>query len=139
MPELCTESEVAELVDRFYSRVRADRELGPVFAAHVDDWSRHLPKMVDFWSSALRKTARYRGTPMPTHAALPNLSAALFRRWLDLFHETTGEQSNEALRLRADELAERVAQSLWYGYQMHRDPGRFPSTLPAAGHALASP
>jgi hemoglobin len=131
MTELCTESEVAGLVDAFYARVRVDPELGPVFAEHVDDWSRHLPKMVDFWSSALRKTARYRGTPMPVHVALPDLSAALFRRWLNLFHQTTEAQPNALLRERADELAERIAQSLWYGYQMYREPQRLPSELPA--------
>ncbi|HZV92047.1 MAG TPA: group III truncated hemoglobin [Caldimonas sp.] len=135
--DLCTESEVADLVDSFYARVRADAELGPVFAAHVHDWSVHLPKMVDFWSSALRKTARYRGTPMPVHIALPGLSAALFGRWLTLFHETTAAQPNAALRERADLLAERVAQSLWYGYQMHREPDRLPASLPVAADSAA--
>lgn len=131
MTEICTEPEIAALVDAFYARVRADSELGPVFAAHVSDWTHHLPKMVDFWSSALRKTARYRGTPMPVHAALPELSAALFRRWLSLFHEATRAQPNAALRQRADELAERIAQSLWYGCQLVREPARLPLPLPA--------
>ena len=135
LPELCSEREVADLVDNFYTRVRSDAELGPIFAEHVHDWNLHLPKMVDFWSSALRKTARYRGTPMPVHVALPGLNAALFRRWLALFRETTAAQPNAALRERADLLADRVAQSLWYGYQMHRQPDELPASLPATADA----
>ena len=75
--DLCTEEEIAALVNGFYGRVREDPLLSPVFAEHVKDWDAHLPKMVDFWSSALRKTARYRGTPMPKHAALPAEAATL--------------------------------------------------------------
>ena len=73
-PELCTEEEVTRLVHGFYANVRQDAVLGPVFDEHVRDWDRHLPTMVDFWSGALRGTARFRGAPMPKHAALPGLS-----------------------------------------------------------------
>jgi hypothetical protein len=68
--ELCSEREVADLVEGFYGRVRGDRILGPIFARHVADWDLHMPKMIDFGSSALRKTARNRGTPMPAHVEL---------------------------------------------------------------------
>jgi hemoglobin len=135
--ELCSEDEVAALVANFYSRVRDDELLGPIFARHVRDWDRHLPKMVDFWSSALRRTARYRGTPMPVHNALPGLDAALFARWVRIFRATTAAQGNAALQSRADELAERIAQSLWYGYQLHHRPGQLPrDLLPAAAASL---
>jgi hemoglobin len=122
--DLCTEEDVARLVHTFYAKVREDARLAPIFDAHVRDWDHHLGKMVDFWSSALRGTARYRGTPMPKHAALPGLESALFQRWLELFRETTAEIGNEPMRARADELAGRIAESLWFGYQMRRDPGR---------------
>ena len=118
-PDLCTEEEIARLVHAFYATVRADPELGPIFETHVGDWDGHLAKMVDFWSSALRGTARYRGTPMPKHVALPDLSGPLFSRWLELFRRTTAALPNAALRVRADELAQRIAQSLWHGYQLH--------------------
>jgi len=117
-PDLCTEEEVVRLVHTFYSKVRNDAVLAPIFESHIVDWDRHLAKMVDFWSSALRGTARYRGTPMPKHTALPGLTAQLFHRWLALFRETTQELENEALRERADDLAHRIAGSLWYGYQV---------------------
>jgi hemoglobin len=72
-PDLCTEEEVVRLVHTFYSKVRNDAGLAPIFESHVVDWDRHLAKMVDFCSSALRGTARYSGTPIPRHAALPGL------------------------------------------------------------------
>lgn len=117
-PDLCTEEEVSRLVHGFYATVREDEVLGPIFDAHVRDWDRHLPTMVDFWSSALRGTARFRGTPMPKHAALPGLKAELFQRWLALFAQTTATLGNEAMAARANELAARIAESLWYGYQV---------------------
>jgi hemoglobin len=122
--DLCTEDEIAGLVHSFYAKARDDARLGPIFEAHVEDWDHHLGKMVDFWSSALRGSKRYRGTPMPKHVALPGLSPALFHRWLELFRETTAEIGNEPMRVRANELAERIAESLWFGYQMYREPSR---------------
>ncbi|MDR6536722.1 hemoglobin [Variovorax soli] len=116
-PDLCTEEEVMRLVHSFYARVRNDPVLGPIFESHIADWDRHLAKMVDFWSSALRGTARYKGTPVPRHAALPGLTITLFHRWLALFRETTQALENAALQQRADDLAHRIAGSLWYGYQ----------------------
>lgn len=125
-PQLCSEEEISELVNRFYTRVRADERLGPIFNAHVHDWDAHLVKLTDFWSSALRGTRRFRGTPMPVHTALPGLKAELFQHWLQLFDATVGELPNAALRERASELAHRIAQSLWYGYQMAHNPADHP-------------
>ena len=125
-PALCTEDEVSALVHAFYDRVREDDALGPIFQRHVHDWDGHLAKMVDFWSSALRGTARFRGTPMPKHVALPGLTQALFQRWLTLFAETTAALPNPAMRERADDLAARIAESLWYGYQMSRQADPLP-------------
>lgn len=125
-PDLCTEDEITRLVHDFYARVRDDAVLGPIFDAHIRDWDTHLAKMVDFWSSALRGTARFRGTPMPKHIALPGLSAQLFGRWLTLFGQTTAAIPNEPMRERANELAQRIAESLWYGYQIAHTPDSLP-------------
>lgn len=118
---VCSEQEVVQLVHAFYAKVRRDAVLGPIFDSHVVDWDRHLGKLVDFWSSALRGTARYRGSPMPRHAALPGLTTSHFHRWLALFRETTASLDNPALQARADYLAHRIAGSLWYGYQAEQD------------------
>lgn len=133
-PQLCSEEEIAELVHRFYARVRRDEQLGPIFNAHVHDWDAHLVKLTDFWSSALRGTRRFRGTPMPVHAALPGLTAGLFQHWLQLFEATAAELSNQALRERATELAGRIAQSLWYGYQMTHHTPQEPAQIKELSH-----
>lgn len=128
-PELCTETEVTDLVHTFYAKVRKDEILGPIFESNVDNWDRHLAKLVDFWSSTLRRTGRFVGAPMPKHAALPGLSAALFYRWLQLFRENAATQSNQLMTEQACAIAERIAQSLWMGYQITRDPYSMPTAL----------
>lgn len=128
-PDLCTHEEIRQLVDQFYGRIRNDAVLGPVFDAHIDDWPVHLDIMVRFWSSILLGSGQYSGTPMPKHVALPGLDASMFHRWLDLFHTTTAELPNHDMANQADELARRIARSLWLGYQMNREPNRMPQEL----------
>lgn len=129
-PDLCTEEEIADLVHAFYAKVRRDPLIGPIFNSHIDDWDTHLAKLVDFWSSILRGTGRFYGTPMPKHIALPDLRPELFQRWLALFKETLAAQQNQAMSARAYPAAQRIAQSLWYGYQMNRHPDVIPTDLP---------
>lgn len=127
--DLCTEEEVTRLVHGFYASVRKDDLLGPIFNRHVADWDQHLAKLVDFWSAILRGTRRFTGAPMPAHIALPGLNAALFQRWLALFHNTTRDIGNDAMREHADAMARRIAQSFWYGYQLSQDPEQIPRQL----------
>jgi hemoglobin len=122
-PSLCSEAEISELVRAFYARVREDGRLGPIFDAHVADWGEHLSRMEDFWSAVLLRTGRFSGSPMSRHAALPGLSADLFRHWLALFRETAAAQPNREMAGEACIMAERIAQNLWAGYQNSRNPG----------------
>lgn len=126
---LCTEQEITTLVHSFYDRVRADPVLGPVFNEHITDWDTHLGIMVRFWSSLLLGDGSYSGTPMPKHVALPNLSAAMFKHWLALFEQTTAQLPNRAMADKALEFAQRIARSLWFGYQMSNTPNRLPTEL----------
>lgn len=121
-PDLYTEEEISQLVHEFYAKARKDAALGPIFEEHVIDWDAHFDQMIDFWSAQLRGTSRFRGAPMPKHAALPDLNAALFRRWLELFRETTQELGNMQLKQHADTVAEFIAGRLWMGYQMSNVP-----------------
>ncbi len=126
---LCSEDEISRLVHAFYARVRKDDVLGPLFNTHIDDWDGHLVKLVDFWSSMLLRTGRFSGAPMPRHAVLPGLTAELFQHWLALFRETAAAQPNRAMAGQAVVMAERIARSLWMGYQMSRHPDAPPATL----------
>lgn len=91
-----SEAEIRLLVDSFYQAVRRDDLLGPVFARHVRDWSLHLPKMYDFWSTVVRRTGRYAGRPFEAHRVLPDLTAAHFDRWLTLWEATVTATSAPA-------------------------------------------
>lgn len=79
---------IRAVVDDFYGRVRQDPMLGPVFEAHIQDWQPHLAKMYGFWATVLLGDRQYKGNPFERHQALPELSAAHFERWLNLFAET---------------------------------------------------
>jgi len=122
-PDLCTEQEIEDMLRAFYDTVRQDEQLGPIFDTYIGDWNEHLAKLTDFWSSILRGTRRFRGTPMPKHVALPDLSASLFERWLALFRDTTAVQPNHEMGEYAYDMAQQIVQSLWYGYQVSRCPG----------------
>src|SRR3546814_8397389 len=91
--DLDDESEIAEMVRRFYADVAQDDLLGPMFndVAQVD-WSEHLPKLTAFWSRALLGRSGYAGNPFRAHAlvhAQQPFTLAHFERWLTLFHEPT--------------------------------------------------
>jgi hemoglobin len=128
--DLCTDDEIENLVHAFYAKIRQDNLIGPVFNEHVDDWDEHLIRLVDFWSSILRGTGRFSGTPMQKHIALHELNPEFFKRWLSLFQQTLSEQPNRAMAERAYPAAQRIAQSLWYAYQMNRHPETLPKDLP---------
>ena len=123
-PNLFNEEEISQLVHAFYAEARLDPGLGPIFEAHVTDWDAHFVQMTNFWSMQLRGTGRFRGAPMPKHLALPELSASLFERWLQIFKQTTQKMENSQLQLHANSLAYRIASRLWMAYQMERHPDK---------------
>ena len=128
-PNLYTEEEVAQLVRQFYAKARKDPGLGPIFEAHVIDWDAHFVQMTNFWSAQLRGTSRFRGAPMPKHIVLPDLTAELFERWLQLFKQTTEELGNPNLQQHANAVATFIAGRLWQGYQMNNYPDKQLETL----------
>ena len=74
--EFIDEASIRALVDAFYERVRADETLGPIFARLITDWQSHMPKMYDFWTSAVLRTGRYSGRPIEAHQGLPGVELA---------------------------------------------------------------
>ena len=125
------ETLVSELVERFYSRVRADSLLGPIFAAHVADWPAHLAKMKDFWSSIAIESGRFRGDPMRKHIAIGSLEGRHFDHWLALFYQTLEDVTpSEEVRAFFRERAERIASSLLTGIEIDRN-GLQPRSGPA--------
>jgi hemoglobin len=118
-----TEDMIRELVHAFYATVRRDPLLGPIFNAKVGNWDEHLTTLCRFWSSVMLLTGAYKGRPMVVHAALPDLRATHFARWLALFKETADEVCPpEAAELFIDR-SQRIAESLQAGIAMQRGRG----------------
>jgi len=106
---------IGVVVDAFYSRIRADAMLGPIFEAAVHDWPAHLQRLRAFWSSVTLMSGAYKGQPLQAHFGLPPLSDAHFAHWLALFEETLAEhctpQQAQVFRVRA----RRIADSFRFG------------------------
>jgi hemoglobin len=87
--------EIELLVDRFYSKVKADELIGYIFTdiARVN-WEKHLPIMYSFFENMLFYTGSYTGNPMELHKhinGLYPLTEAHFVRWNLLFNISVDE------------------------------------------------
>lgn len=116
---LTDEAEIEKVVREFYTRVRADAALGPIFERVIgDDWEPHLQKMFAFWSSVMLMSGRYKGQPMVAHMRLKSVQPPHFERWLDLFRQTTGDlcapETAEAFMERAARIAESLQMGMFF-------------------------
>lgn len=88
MKDIADIKDIQLFVDEFYTKVRADDLLGPIFLAVIgDDWQPHLNKMYAFWNAVLFGESGYKGNPFSKHAPL-KIWRDHFERWLLLFSET---------------------------------------------------
>lgn len=79
------DGDLQRLVDRFYTKVRQDELIGPLFNSAVADWNEHLEKLGAFWSSVMLTSGRYKGNPMAAHLRhASTIEPHMFDRWLDL-------------------------------------------------------
>lgn len=115
VPTPFDEVAVERLVRHFYSRVREDALLGPLFNAAVHDWESHFEVLVRFWCSVALKAASYRGNPMGVHRALQGIGPQHFERWLALWKHATEAELAPADAASMQEYAQRIANSLRYG------------------------
>lgn len=114
--DLPDEADLAQVIPAFYARVRADPLIGPLFNATIDDWPHHLERLVEFWSSVMLSTGRYKGNPMRVHMQhRAELTPAMFDRWLQLWAEVTSASLPLAAAAAMQEKAAMIAQSLQYG------------------------
>jgi hemoglobin len=107
------ELSIRHVIELFYARVRADAELGPIFAAAIENWPEHLDKLTDFWSSVLLASGRYKGRPVPAHLRhRDRIARSHFSRWLALWRLTTSECLPPAAAAAMQASADRIALSL---------------------------
>ena len=114
------EALISRQVHAFYSRVRQDPVLGPVFDAAIDDWDLHLAKLCDFWSSVLLMTGRFKGSPMAAHAQTPGVQDEHFALWLDLFESTARDVCPPSAAALFIEKSRMIGRSLRMGLAVAR-------------------
>jgi len=108
-----SEAQLERLIPRFYARVRDDALIGPVFDSAIGDWQQHLGKLVDFWSSVMLTSGRYKGSPVAAHLThLPTITPPMFDRWLMLWTEVTAEMLPPTTAAALQGKAARIAESL---------------------------
>ena len=123
MEGVVTEAQLTELVHSFYGKVREDAVLGPVFEYAISDWPHHLGKMVDFWSSVMLTSGRYKGNPLMMHLKhMARIRPEMFDRWLELWRETAGEVLDEEGAAAVAAKANRIAESLQLGMFFKLEP-----------------
>lgn len=120
------EAEMERLVRRFYDLCHDDPVLGPFFERTVADFETHVGVVIDFWSSALLKTGRYRGNQFMAHAKHP-IEPEHFDIWLELFEKAANEVLPPAMAAEAMLKARHMGRSIKVG--MFTAPGhRFGKT-----------
>ena len=80
--DILTIENVKQLINLFYSKIRADKLLGPIFNERIQNrWPEHLEKIYRFWQTVLLGEHTYFGTPFPPHAQLP-VGHEHFLKWI---------------------------------------------------------
>lgn len=111
-----TRGHLAELVHGFYAEVRADAVLGPVFGRVIGhDWTPHLQRMVEFWSTVALGTRSFKGNVYDKHMALDEVQPEHFLRWITLWHRHTNAQLPAPAALNLQRVAHGIARNLFYG------------------------
>lgn len=95
MKDIQNRADIDQLIHTFYERIMADSEIGYFFTEVVQlDLNHHLPKIADFWETALFHQAIYKGNPIPPHVAMHEkspMTKAHFDRWVEVFCRTIDE------------------------------------------------
>lgn len=135
LPAELSEALVTQLVQLFYARIRDDAELGPIFERRLAGrWDAHLAQMIEFWSSVVLLTGRYRGRPHEKHQML-GLTPEHFERWLGLFETTVADLCTGPAAATFIDRAHRIAESLQIGLNIGTKALRLPSEARPVGGA----
>jgi truncated hemoglobin YjbI len=125
--------DIMPVLASFYARVRRDPDLAPVFNTVVQDWTEHLQRLEDFWSSLMLTTGRYKGNPVAMHLIHAHIiESHMFARWLQLWEETTNDMVPADVAMSMQAKAARIADRL--NRAMHGPD----SVIARAGGPLAS-
>lgn len=111
-------NDIKLLVDTFYTNVRKNDLLAPIFNERIGErWPEHLEKMYKFWQTILLEEHTYHGSPFPVHMQLP-VDQTHFNVWIQLFNQTVDElfvgTKAEEAKWRGAKMAEMFAYKIDY-------------------------
>lgn len=108
MKTIQNRTDVHQLVNAFYAKIRKDDLLGPIFNKHIanDQWPEHLDKLTDFWETNLFGIPKFKGNPTAKHRIVDadlnhSIEQTHFGKWLQLWFETINELFEGQLAERA--------------------------------------
>ena len=110
-----TPAQIDAVVADFYDAIRHHPGLGPVFAAHVEDWPEHEAKIARFWRNAILHERSYDGNPFAVHKQAGNVRPGMFEIWLGLFDSVLKRNLPPDLAQGWSELAHRIGRGLRAG------------------------
>ncbi|MES2575640.1 MAG: group III truncated hemoglobin [Bacteroidota bacterium] len=84
------------LVNTFYTKIRADAEIGFYFNEMIKNWDEHLEKLTDFWETNLFAVKKYKGNPLEAHNKVDEyfegkITSNEFGIWLNYWFQTLDE------------------------------------------------
>ncbi|MBL4639469.1 MAG: group III truncated hemoglobin [Kordiimonadaceae bacterium] len=107
---------IHNFVEEFYSAVRQNAEIGPIFDTAIGDhWDTHIQTLTDFWMTVLFGERSFKGNPFLAHRQLAGLEDGHFDIWLGIFHATAKDMLHPALSDKAIDKSQRIASSLREG------------------------
>src|SRR5688500_5311670 len=104
------EDDLESLLVAFYAAATEDDLIGSYFRGV--DMVRHMPRIVDFWSTMLFQTGRYSGSAFLPHTHMPGLTADHFTQWLSILDATVDARFGGPRARQMKDLARRVAYSM---------------------------
>jgi len=102
------------LLQHFYADVRQHQVIGPIFARQIDDWPKHIEKILGFWTTVTGGPPSYAGPMMIAHLKL-RLQPEHFLIWLDLWRRHCRMRCAETEASHLIHIAETMANRLQGG------------------------
>ncbi|WP_166920803.1 group III truncated hemoglobin [Flavobacterium poyangense] len=120
--QLENRADIALLVQTFYTKIRADDEIGFYFNTMIKDWDAHLEKLTDFWETNLFAVRKYDGNPLAVHNEVDTyfegkITSNEFGIWLNYWFQTLEElfegENAEILKRRARKMGTFLFMSMF--------------------------
>ena len=128
MREIKGREEVKELVTTFYSSIKKDKLLGPIFLSMLtteESWDTHLDTLTDFRETNLFQVIKFHGNPMEAHQRTYKqtgfeITQDHFYLWLMLWNKTVDELFEGDKARLAKEKARRMSTHLYVNIWKHK-------------------